>query len=156
MTEGTRRNVARDLPPSTPEGQLIRRVRESKRPRLSIPEAAKKAHIGEATWGNTERGYRPVGRGQPPVPFSPSAKILAHMAYELGMTPEDLRGVQRADAAEVLDEMYGPEPAPMEITVDRGTMLVGVPPTLSDEDRELVKRQAEELAAFLDRRRQDS
>jgi hypothetical protein len=149
--------MARDLQ-STPEGQLIRRVREAIRPRLSIPDAAQKAHVGEATWGNTERGYRPVGKGQPPVPFSPSKKILAHMAYALGIAPAELDRVDRQDAADVLREMQGPDSGDhevVEVEVERGVMLVTVPPHLSEEDREQVRRQAEELAKYLDRRSQE-
>ncbi|WP_327587082.1 hypothetical protein OHA25_08725 [Nonomuraea sp. NBC_00507] len=78
------------------------------------------------------------------------------MAYEIGIKPGDLEEIDRADAAEVLREMQGPELDVTEIKVDRGTMLVGVPPTLPDEDREFVKQQAEELAAMLDRRRRES
>lgn len=98
-----------DLPEPSPEGVLIRRVRESLRPRLPVAEAAKRAGVGEATWGNTERGYRKPGRLLDPLPFRPSAKILAHMAHAIGLTPEDLHEVGRADAAAVLAEMRGPD-----------------------------------------------
>lgn len=145
-----------DLPKPTKEGALIRRVRESIRPRLSVPAAAKRAGISDVTWGNVERGYKSGGRGKPPVPVRGSKQLIAHMAYEIGIKPGDLEEIDRADAAEVLREMQGPELDVTEIKVDRGTMLVGVPPTLPDEDREFVKQQAEELAAMLDRRRRES
>lgn len=147
--------MARDLPKPTPEGVLIRRVRESLRPRLPVAEAAKRAEVGEVTWGNTERGYKTKGRGLDPQPFSPSPKILAHMAYALGLTPSDLDGVGRSDAAAVLAEMRGGElePEVMEAEIDRGRIWVTVPPDLPDGDREAIRRWAEEMAARLDRGR---
>lgn len=149
--------MAEDLPDPTPEGQLIRRVREGLRPRLPVAEAAKRAGISPDTWGNVERGYRTPKRGHH-VRVVATAATLAHMAHTVGLSADDLErlGRENADeAAQILRETYGPEPATMEIKIDRGTMLVGVPPTLPDEDREFVKRQAEELAKMLDRRRQE-
>jgi broad specificity phosphatase PhoE len=80
------------------------------------------------------------------------------MAHAVGLTPHDLEELGRKNAtaaAQVLREMRGPELEAMEVAVDRGTMLLAVPPGLSEEDREHVRRQAEELAKYLDRRSQE-
>lgn len=146
--------MARDLP-ATPEGALIRRVRQSARPRLSIPAAAKRAGMSEETWGHLERGYKPGIKGQGPTAFSASDQIVAHAAFALGMAPEDLEQVGRSGAAELLRTMRGPELEVMETAVDDGVVLVTVPPGLLDVDREHVKKVAEDLAAYLDSLRQD-
>ncbi len=146
--------MARDLPP-TPEGALIRRVRQSARPRLSIPAAAKRAGMSEETWGHLERGYKPGAKGQGPTTFSASDQMVAHAAYAIGVTPEDLEQVDRPGAAEVLRTMRGPELEVVETPVDDGVMLVAVPPRLPDADREKVKKMAEDLAAYLDELRHD-
>lgn len=150
--------MARALPPPTPtppaptpEGALIRRVRESLRPRLSIPAAAKLAEVSEATWGNIERGYRTTKGGQDPTPVVGTSATVAHMAYAVGITPADLERVGRADAAAVLTEMQGPTPEVESLELDRGRVWFTVPPGLSDEDREAIRRWAEEMAERIHR-----
>lgn len=145
--------MARDLPPPTPEGALVRRVRESIRPRMSIPAAADRAGVSEVTWGNVERGYKGTGKDSDPIRIVATAQTLAHMAYAIGLRPADLQKVGREDAAAVLAEMVGPDLEVIETPVDRGVMLIAVSPDLPDEDREEVKRSAERLAAYLDERR---
>lgn len=147
--------MARDLPPPTPEGQLIRRVRESLRPRLPVAAAAERAGVGEATWGNTERGYRTMGRGAPPQPFRPSAQTLAHMAHAIGLTPADLEEVGREDAATILAEMRGPEVEVRELDRTPGRVFFTVPPGLSEEDRAAIVRWAEDMARRLGERRDE-
>lgn len=141
----------------TPEGQLIKRVREGLRPRVTVGDAAERAGISAEMWGHIERGHRSAGKDKGRTPVRATGSTLAHMAFEIGVTADQLVEAGRGDAAEVLRTMDGKEAEPevTEVQVDRGTMLIGVPPTLPDEDRELVRRQAEELAAMLDRRRQD-
>jgi len=95
-----------DTPGPTPEGQLIRQVRDLSIPRLSIRTAAKRIDLSAEQWGYVERGYRPTGAGQPPRPFSPPAATLAKMAHALRITPERLESEgQRPDAAEILREI---------------------------------------------------
>lgn len=144
-----------DLPEPTPEGMLIRRVRESLRPRLPVAEAARRAGISAETWGNVERGYRTPKKNQP-IAVVATGQTLAHMANEVGLTPDDLKRLGRANAdqaAEILVEMRGPAYEVETVKLDRGRLLLTVDPELSEEDRELVRRQGEELAAFLARRR---
>src|SRR5258708_6397918 len=90
----------------TPEGQLIRQVRDLSIPRLSIRAAAKRIGLSAEQWGYVERGYRPAGAGQPPRRFSPPAATLAKMAHALRITPERLESEgQRPDAAAILREI---------------------------------------------------
>jgi cytochrome P450 len=125
---------------------------------LPVDEAARRAGISAETWGNVERGYRTTGKGKPAVPVEATPTTLAHMAHAVGLEPEDLERLGRenaSEAAEILREMYGGNLEAMEVEVGRGTMLLAVPPGLSDEDREHVRRQAEELAKYLDQRSQE-
>lgn len=148
--------MATDLPGPTPEGQLIKRVRESLQPRVTVAEAAQRAGISAEMWGHIERGHRSAGRGAGRVPVKAKRPTLARMAFEIGVSAEDLEEAGREDAAEVLRQMLDSRPAEqtvMEVPVDRGRMLLEVDPELSEEERELVRRQAKELAAFLVRRR---
>ncbi|MEV0586358.1 helix-turn-helix transcriptional regulator [Nonomuraea sp. NPDC050310] len=132
------------------EGALIKLARTSMRPRLSVAEAAVRAGVSPDTWGHVERGYRIRAKGGR-VPVVTTAATLAHMAEVVGLKPADLEEVGRRDAAEVLARMTRPPTTVLPVEVDRGHMLVSIPETLSDEDRELIKRQAEEFAAHLDR-----
>jgi transcriptional regulator with XRE-family HTH domain len=101
--------VTDDVSGPTPEGQLIRRVRDLSIPKLSIRAAAERIGLSPEQWGYIERGYRPTGAGQPPRPFSPPAATLARMACALDISPERLESEgQRPDAAEILREMIVP------------------------------------------------
>jgi hypothetical protein len=147
---------ATDLPPPTPEGLLIRRHRQSTQPRLSISRAAQLADVGVTTWGNTERGYR-IDQDRNVFPYRPSEEILAHMAFALGLKPEDLVEVGRVDAAEVLAKMSGPEVDVVEVSTERGAVvIVPVPDDLPEEDREMVLRYAQQMAQDLHARRSPS
>ncbi len=140
-----------DAPRPTPEAALIRRVREGLCPRLPVAEAAKRAGISAETWGAVERGYRKPRRDQPPIRVIPTAQTLAHMAHAVGLTPADLEKVDREDAAAILAEMQG-APEVASIKLDRGRMWFTVPAELPDEDREVIRRWAEEMAERLHRR----
>jgi transcriptional regulator with XRE-family HTH domain len=133
----------------TAEGTLIRRARESFRPRLSAAAAAKKAGISAEMWGHIERGHRSAGKGSGRVRVTPSAGTLAHMADVVGLAPSDLEEVGREDAAKILEQIQERELEVAEFPVDDGVVLVPVPPDLSAEDREVVRRKAEQLAKYL-------
>ena len=95
--------MSEDMPGPTPEGQLIRRVRDLSIPKLTIRAAAERIGLSAEQWGYIERGYRPARAGGPPRPFSPPAATLAKMAHALRITPERLESEgQRPDAAEIL------------------------------------------------------
>jgi hypothetical protein len=98
--------MADDTPSPTPEGQLIRKVRDLSIPKLTIRAAATRSGLSAEQWGYIERGYYPAKDGNPPRPFSPPAVTLAKMAYVLDIAPERLESeAQRPDAAEVLREI---------------------------------------------------
>jgi transcriptional regulator with XRE-family HTH domain len=95
-----------DTPPLPPEASLIGVAREAAR--LTIPEAARRARISKARWSQVESGRDgdKIARAKPGT--------LARMAHVTGITPEDLRTVERADAAKVLEEILRRElPAPV-------------------------------------------
>lgn len=94
-----------DQPAPTPEGTLIRRLRESRIPRLSMREAADRIGMSEENWGHVERGYQPTGKGRPPRRVVPPDATLAAMASAVGATPERLEDIGRHDAADLLREM---------------------------------------------------
>ncbi|GAA5076507.1 hypothetical protein GCM10023259_080030 [Thermocatellispora tengchongensis] len=143
----------------TPEGALIRRIRLSRR--ITQEVAARKADITAEMWGHVERGHRSAGRGQGRVKVTASEATLARMAHAIGLQPADLVAVGRSDAAEILAEMLEVEPdrpilevrerepEVMEVPVSAGIMLVAVDPRLPESARELVRRQAEQLAQSL-------
>lgn len=105
--------MADDLPRPTPEGELIRRVRNLSIPKLSIPAAAARIGLSAEQWGYVERGYYPARDGNPPRPFSPPAATLAKMAGALRISPDRLESEgQRPDAAKILREILCGEPQP--------------------------------------------
>jgi len=87
-----------------PEGRLIRLARRARG--LSAEEAARRTKIklGKSRWYHIEAGYESKDK---PVIAPP--ETLAHMAYVVGVTPEQLAGVGRQDAAEVLREIIRQE-----------------------------------------------
>jgi len=120
-----------DLLP-TPEGQLVRRVREMAVPRLSIRAAAASIGMSPEQWGYAERGYTPGRGGKPPRRFRPPTATLARMAHAVGVTPERLEHEGgRPDAADILHDMLRSEPqqsgspAPPE-RPSEGEILLGV------------------------------
>ena len=87
--------------PATPEGHLLREARTAAG--LTVREAAAAIGMSLKQWGETERG---LSGGNP----SP-ARTIAFMAGSLGITPDQLNAVGRADAAKILGAGLGPAPA---------------------------------------------
>jgi len=87
-------------PHPPPEALLIAGLRE-KPPRMSIREAAARAGISDARWRQIEHGVR-YFRGVPHPETGP-APTVAKMAFAVGVTPDDLSGAGRADAAGELE-----------------------------------------------------
>jgi len=89
-------------PQPPPEAVLIRRVREAAG--LKLPVVAKGAGISVARWSQIENGYETRQGERKPV--QGSRGTIAHMAAELGISPERLETEgQRPDAAAVLREI---------------------------------------------------
>lgn len=101
-----------DMPPPTPEGELIRTAREAHIPRLSIREAARRVGLSFEIWGATERGYQSLGRGKPVRKADSSHVTVAQMAFAVGVSPEELAETGRADAAATLREIIRRQPPP--------------------------------------------
>jgi hypothetical protein len=92
--------VSTTSPP--PEATLIRQRREGFVPKLSIRAAAKKIGLSEGRWRQIESGYQtPTAGVQTPV-IAP-AETLARMAHVVGVTADELRSADRADAASLLE-----------------------------------------------------
>lgn len=140
-----------DAPGPTPEGQLIRQVRDLSIPRLSIRAAAKRIGLSAEQWGYVERGYRPAGAGQPPRPFSPPATTLAKMAHALEIAPERLESEgQRPDAAEILREILHREVEAADATAAVLPSAPSWPPARVAADRpwfDPINERRVELAA---------
>jgi transcriptional regulator with XRE-family HTH domain len=93
-----------------PEADLIRIAREAlglkasaavrRMAEMSPPDAV----ITAAYWLEVEKGTG-SRRGERGVPARASAATLAHMAYAVGVTPEELTSAGRTDAAEILTEI---------------------------------------------------
>lgn len=114
-----------DLPSPTREGELIRLARMRATPRLSIRAAAAKAGISAETWGYVERGYQSLGQGKPVRVHIPPADTLAHMANVVGLSPERLEEIGRADAAKVLREIRRSTPPEGHTHADETTWVAG-------------------------------
>jgi transcriptional regulator with XRE-family HTH domain len=135
--------MSEDVPGPTPEGQLIRRVRDLSIPRLTIRAAAERIGLSAEQWGYIERGYRPARAGEPPRPFSPPAATLAKMARALRITPERLESEgQRPDAAEILREILHREVEAADAATPAALPVPGEPPgwMASDEARTAANR----------------
>jgi transcriptional regulator with XRE-family HTH domain len=84
----------------TPLGALLEAARA--RSGLSQNEAAKRAGISGTTWRNVVRGYAEHGGSR--VPAEGRAQNVASMARVVGVRSFQLREVDRADAAEALQD----------------------------------------------------
>lgn len=100
-----------DRPEQPPEARLLEAAR--KRAKLSGRAAAERAGISEGRWRQIESGYQTVRAGIQ-VPATAPAETLAQMALAMGLTPDDLAEVGRADAAEELRELGPAAPAALD------------------------------------------
>ena len=110
--------------PAPPEAELIKLARMAAR--LGVDDAVAKVRaaggqVSPAYWRDIERGHG--GRRGRRVPTRASEGLLAQMAHAVGVTPDQLAGAGRSDAAQVLDEILRrdggsltpePEPAPAD------------------------------------------
>ncbi|HMG62049.1 MAG TPA: hypothetical protein VK599_03800 [Streptosporangiaceae bacterium] len=100
-----------------PEARLVRTARLAAGMTAAQAAVATNGAVSATYWRDVERG-RGGRRGQQ-VPVRASARLLAVMARLTGVTPEQLDGAQREDAARVLREIQrredggGPEGPPV-------------------------------------------
>ena len=100
-----------ETPPPPAEARLIRLAREATG--MTAGEAAKSTNglVSAVYWRDVERGHG-TRRGER-VPTRASARLLAHMARAVRVSPERLEGEgERPDAAGVLREMLREDPSP--------------------------------------------
>lgn len=86
---------------------LIRRHRQAAG--LSVAEAAARTRgvVSHSRWVQLERGT--VIRKGEPARTSASDMALAHMAHAVGVTPDQLVGCGRREAAEILETIQAPQ-----------------------------------------------
>ena len=98
--------------PAPPEAELIKRARMAAR--LGVDDAVARVRaaggqVSPAYWRDIERGHG--GRRGQRVPTRASEGLLAQMAHAVGVSPDELAGARRSDAARVLEEIQRREPA---------------------------------------------
>jgi transcriptional regulator with XRE-family HTH domain len=71
-------------------------------PPITIFEAARRANVSEGTWRNAARGTRHLAGGGLTT-YEPDPPTLARMARAVGITPDELRQINRVEAAAILE-----------------------------------------------------
>jgi hypothetical protein len=90
-----------ERPEAPPEGQLITRALEARRPSgLTQRKAAALADISEARWRQIATGYQSIN-GQKALVRGPDGTV-ARMCQAVGVTPEELAAAGRPEAADEL------------------------------------------------------
>lgn len=104
-------------PPQPPEGALLELARKRHRPKKSVPAMAALAGMSETRWRQIEKGYLTPSAGTY-APVRAPAETLARMAYAAHVTPDKLREVDRADAADAYERLMGTadDAPPLEAT----------------------------------------
>lgn len=102
-----------ETPP--PEALLIRTAREAAGMTAAQAAGATKGAVSVSAtyWRDVERGYG--GRRGQRVPVRASDRLLAAMAHVTGVTPDQLAGAQRENAARVLTEILRRETGPIAV-----------------------------------------
>lgn len=138
-----------DRPTAPPEGELI--TAALKRKKMSAREAARRAGISDARWRQITSGYQTVSGTR--VPVSGPPETIARMAQVVGVTPEQLAGAGREDAADALRDLAPPgEPEAEPTIAELSARLATINATLTAE-REArldLERRFEELLAQQD------
>lgn len=102
------------------------------------------AGISSTRWRHIVNGYQPHGAGQNLAVIAPAA-TLARMARAVGVTPEQLAEVGRADAADELRTMaefeapaHGVDTPPLPPELDE---LIAIYVSADDDEREVLVGQ---------------
>ena len=133
--------MSHDITPVPPEAAVIRLARLALGMTAESAAAASRAHgsggVSAAYWRDVERGQG--GRRGQRVPTRASARALAAMARTVGVTPAELTGAGREDAARVLEEARRREgtaiPLPPAVAPRRDRRL----PVLDVDDEEALR-----------------
>lgn len=94
--------TAMTTPNPPPESDLVRRKHKNRVPKLTAHAAAQQSGVSYATWRNITRGLRYRDSGEITT-YRPESEVLARVALVLGITPDELRDVNRHDAARALE-----------------------------------------------------
>jgi transcriptional regulator with XRE-family HTH domain len=89
-----------ETPAPPPEARLIRTAREAAGMTAAQAAQATEGGVSAIYWRDVERGYG--GRRGQRAPARASDRLLAAMAHVTGVTPDQLAGAQRENAARVL------------------------------------------------------
>lgn len=87
----------------TPWGAVIDEARKQMRPKLSATKAAEQSGISEGRWRQIVLGYQSSGGVR--IPVQGPADTVARMAETVGVTPEQMIEVGRADVAEEMSRL---------------------------------------------------
>lgn len=93
-----------EVPEQQPEGRLIGEAAKARG--LSARQAAQQTGISDTRWRHIVAGYQPAG-GSNYIQVLGPPETLARMAKVVGLRPEQLAEVGRADAAAELTKLLG-------------------------------------------------
>ena len=103
------------------EGRLIDAALKAAVPKLSMRRAAEAAGMSDGRWRQIVKGYQGTGSGR--IPVVAPADTLARMALVVGVTPDELDGAGRSDAAESLRHVLAtsehPDTELSQVSTDR-------------------------------------
>jgi hypothetical protein len=103
--------VETETPAPPPEARLIKAAREAIGLSASKAALQTKGIVSAVYWRDVERGTG--GRRGERVKVRGSARVIAHMAHAVGITPERIESDgERPDAAKILREIIRSEPPP--------------------------------------------
>lgn len=129
-----------ETPAAPPEARLIRTAREAAGMTATQAAQATGGAISATYWRDVERGYG--GRRGQRAAARASDMTLAAMARVTGVTPEQLIGARREEAARVLAEILRREgrPAPAEVPQPPGAVLAAADTPVSDPQDDAAAR----------------
>lgn len=125
-----------------PEGVALERARQ--RSGLSQNEAGRRAGISGTRWRQIVAGWQSSGGGQ--IPVTAPARTVAKMAWAVGLTPEELGAVGRADAAEELRELLAEHPELGALRAELAQLMAALPPKRRARLEKLIEEEEAELA----------
>ena len=136
-----------DVSAVPPEAEVIRLAREAAGMTAQSAAEASRTQDGKgvsaAYWRDVERGTG--GRRGERVPTRASARALAAMARVVSVTPAQLTGAGREDAARVLDEILRREDTARAIPPDSGGTYAEVDEVASILYAPLIQRRLDDL-----------
>ena len=131
--------------PPPREACLIRERRIAQVPRLSMRRAAHLAGIAAQSWANVETGQKNLGAGIV-VPHEGSADMVARMASVVGVTPDELAGAGREDAAAILAIIDKARPSARAAdTIGQAVDAISAASGLTERQKVKLRQMVEQL-----------